>query len=162
MSIKEKVAYLKGLADGLGLDSESKEGKLISVIIDTLSDMADEIDELGENALDLGEELDAISGDLADVEEFLFDDEFEDESDFDDFVGFGDDDDDDDDDDDGCDCGFCEVGDFSYEIECPSCGAEIVLDESSLASGSAICSSCGNELEFEFDDEDEEGEKEGE
>ena len=37
MSLKEKVAYLKGLAEGLGLESESKEGKLLLCVIDTLS-----------------------------------------------------------------------------------------------------------------------------
>ena len=33
MTISEKVAYLKGLAEGLNLDTEkSKEGKLLSLI----------------------------------------------------------------------------------------------------------------------------------
>ena len=146
MSIKEKVAYLKGLAEGIGLDSETKEGKLISAIIETLADMASEIEELGENALDIGEELDAISDDLADVEEFLFDDDYDDDEDYDDFCDSGDDD---------CDCEGCRPDDcFSYEVECPNCGAEIELDESDLALGSINCSACGEELEFEFDDVD--------
>ena len=72
MSLKEKVAYLKGLAEGLVLDADTKENKLMSVVIETLADMAEEIDSLNENALDIGEELDAISEDLADVEEFLY------------------------------------------------------------------------------------------
>jgi len=155
MSMQEKVAYLKGLSEGLGLDSESKEGKLFSAIIDTLSAMAEEIEELSENALDIGEELDAISDDLADVEEFLFDDDYSD-SDFDDF----DDDDDDEDDDDyesaQCDCAFCSGDDFSFQVKCPSCGAEIDIHEPDLVSGSATCSACGEELELEFDDVDDE------
>ena len=32
--MKEKVAYLKGLAEGLGLDKEGKEGKIIAAMID--------------------------------------------------------------------------------------------------------------------------------
>ena len=36
MEISEKVAYLKGLAEGLNLDTDSKEGKLIAAIIDVL------------------------------------------------------------------------------------------------------------------------------
>ena len=32
MEISEKVAYLKGLAEGLNLDTDSKEGKLIAAI----------------------------------------------------------------------------------------------------------------------------------
>ena len=34
MELFEKVAYLKGLAEGLALDTETKEGKLIAAIID--------------------------------------------------------------------------------------------------------------------------------
>ena len=43
MGISEKVAYLKGLAEGLKLDADSNEGKLFAAIIDVLEDMADEI-----------------------------------------------------------------------------------------------------------------------
>ena len=153
MSIKEKVAYLKGLAEGLGLDPDSKVEKLISVIIDTLSVVADEIEELNENALNIGEELDAISDDLADVEEFLFDDDDDDDDDFGDFADF-DDDDDDDFDNEKTGCSFCGAGNFSYEVECPSCGAEIILEESDLMHDSVKCSSCGEQLEFDFDGED--------
>ena len=64
MTIKEKVAYLEGLAEGMKIET-TEQGKLFTVIIDTLSDIADEIEELNENALDIGEELDAISEDLA-------------------------------------------------------------------------------------------------
>jgi len=158
MSIKEKVAYLKGLSEGLGLDSESKEGKLISVIIDTLSDMAEEVDLLRDNALDLGEEIDEISKDLSEVEEFLFSGEYDDD-DFD-FGGFDDDDDDDDFDDEDCDCEFCSGHDFAYQVECPSCGADINLDEADLANDSVKCPTCGEELEFEFED-DEDGDGDG-
>jgi len=149
MSIKEKVAYLRGLAEGLGLDSESKTDKLVSAIIDTLSDIAEEIEDLNENALDIGEELDAISDDLAEVEEFLFGEDDEDDDDYDDF-----DFDDDDDDDDGCGCAYCSGANMSYEVACPACGAEIELDESDLAQESVTCAKCGEELEFEFDDYD--------
>ena len=49
MTITEKVAYLKGLADGLAIDTEkSKEGKLISVIIDILEEMGMSIEDLEE------------------------------------------------------------------------------------------------------------------
>ena len=144
MSIKEKVAYLKGLAEGLGLDSDTKTEKLISVMIDTLDDVADEIELLNENALDVGDELDAISDDLAEVEELLFGD---DDDDYDDF------DFDDDDDEGGCDCAFCGGASLTYEVACPACGAEIELDESDLALESVTCPKCGEVLEFDFDDE---------
>ena len=34
MNISEKAAYLKGLMDGLKLDTDSSEGKMISAIVD--------------------------------------------------------------------------------------------------------------------------------
>ena len=59
MTISEKVAYLKGLAEGLNLDVEkSKEGKLISVMIGILEEVGLSIEDLEENALALGEEID--------------------------------------------------------------------------------------------------------
>ena len=161
MSLSEKVAYLKGLAEGLSLDVGTKEGKLISVIIDTLSAVAEEIEELNENALDIGEELDAISDDLADVEEFLFDDDYDDDDDDYDFGFFDDDDEDDDDeddDDDECDCAFCNGEEFSYQLECPNCGADVELSDSDLINGETTCTKCGEKIELEFEDEDEDDE----
>ena len=159
MSLKEQVAYLKGLAEGLDVSTETKEGKLINAIIDTLSAMAEEIEDLIENALDIGDELDAISDDLADVEGFVFDDDDDD----DDFFDYDDDDDDDYDDDDydydceeGCQCAFCGGTDFTVDIVCPACGAEIEIDESSLNEDSINCPECDELLEFEYDDDDDE------
>ena len=80
MTISEKVAYLKGLADGLNLDVEkSKEGKLISVMIGILEEVGLSIEDLEENALALGEEIDVLSDDLADVESVVFDEDEDDE-----------------------------------------------------------------------------------
>lgn len=85
MEISEKVAYLKGLAEGLNLDTESKEGKLIAAIIDVLDDMAEKFAEIDDELCDVEDGLDAVSDDLSDVEETLYfaldDDEDEDEDD---------------------------------------------------------------------------------
>ncbi|MBE6948914.1 MAG: hypothetical protein E7456_03605 [Ruminococcaceae bacterium] len=140
MSVVEKVAYLKGLADGLGLDAETKEGKLFSAIIDTLEEMAEEIEELNDNALDIGDELDAISEDLAEVEDIVFGDECDDD----------------------CDCGCCDDDDYDFDDEddceisvvCPACNDELIIDESILELGQIECPNCGETLEFEFDEED--------
>ena len=81
MEISEKVAYLKGLAEGLALDTESKEGKLIAAIIDVLDDMSEALLDLEDELCDVEEGLDAVSDDLSEVEECLFeldDDEDED------------------------------------------------------------------------------------
>ena len=88
MTISEKVAYLKGLAEGLNLDTEkSKEGKLISVMIGILEEIGLSIEDLEENTQALGEEIDVLSDDLSDVEDVVFDedeDEDEDDEDYDD------------------------------------------------------------------------------
>ena len=136
MTISEKVAYLKGLAEGLNLDTEkSKEGKLISVMIGILEELAMTVEDLEENALNLGEEIDALSDDLADVEEVVFD---EDEDD-----------------------GDCD--DDWFEVECPTCGADIVVDDEAMADGEVECPSCGTryamELTDDTEDEDEEEEE---
>ena len=80
MEITEKVAYLKGLAEGLDLDTESKEGKLIAAIIDVLDDMSEALLDLEDELCDVEEGLDAVSDDLSEVEECLFElDDDEDE-----------------------------------------------------------------------------------
>jgi len=137
MTISEKAAYIKGLADGCNLDKESNEGKIITAIIDALADIGEAIAEIEDNELNLGEEIDAISEDLSDVEEIVYDE-------------YDDDDDCDCCDDDECDCG---CHDDMISVECPSCGEEIVLDESILDAGKLECPSCGEKLELEFDEE---------
>ena len=136
MTISEKVAYLKGLAEGLNLDTEkSKEGKLISVMIGILEELAMSVEDLEENALNLGEEIDVLSDDLADVEEVVFDED-EDSEDYD---------------------------DDWFEVECPSCGADILVDDDALVDGEVECPSCGTRYAMELtDDEDQESEDEGE
>jgi DNA-directed RNA polymerase subunit RPC12/RpoP len=147
MSITEKAAYLKGLLEGMKLDDSKNEGKLLKAIIDLLGDMAQEIQDLNENAMDLAEEIDQISDDLADVEDFLEEED--------------DEDDEDEDDDECCCCGDCDEDEpVFYEVTCPKCGAEISLDEEILSYDSFKCPKCGQKLEFEFDEDDEDGEDE--
>ena len=145
MTVSEKVAYLKGLAEGIGLDTETKEGKILSVIIDTLEDIALELADLGDNTKAIGDELDAMSDDLADVEE----------------VVFGDDEDDDEDDDEEL-CSCCDHDhddeDYTFLVSCPSCGKEIEIDEDDIEAGEIECPECGEKLEFDVEDEDEDQE----
>lgn len=135
MNISEKAAYLKGLADGMKLDESKNESKLLKGIIDLLGDIAHEIDDINENELDLAEEIDQISEDLALIEEELYDD---------DECCCCDDDDDDDE----------EEEPVFYEVTCPSCGKTITVDEDVLFYDSIECPSCGEKLEFEFDEDD--------
>lgn len=145
MELTERVAYLRGLCEGMKLNTETDEGKLISVIVDILEDMALEIADINENALDIGEELDAISDDLAAVEDYLCECDEDD-----DCCCCGDDDCCDDDD---C-CCCCSGDDEFYEVKCPQCGDEITVDDGVLGLGAIDCPNCGAKLEFEFDEDD--------
>ncbi len=130
MTICEKVSYIKGLAEGLGLDDATKEGKVLNAIIDVLTDIAEEIDYIEEDYAELSEQVDAVDEDLASVEDFIYEDE----------------------DEDGCDCGCCDDDDL-YEVECPKCHDVIYLDEDMLAEEGITCPNCGTDLEFDFDDD---------
>ena len=124
MKLPEKAAYLKGLLEGLNLDTEKPEGKLIAAIIDMLGETADTVADL-EDCIDaVSDELDSIEDDLDDIEEYLSEDE--DDDDFD----YGDD-------------------EPMYEVKCPTCGEVIDLDEDMLDEGSTTCPKCGEELEFD-------------
>ena len=126
MEILEKVAYMKGLAEGLGLDTKSKEGKLLKVIMDILDDMAPELQDIHAEQGELEEGLDAVSDDLADVETYLYEQDGED------------------DEDDG------EV----YQTTCPNCQEDVFFDEDILADGSILCPNCGEKLEFDLEEPD--------
>ena len=54
MTLSEKSAYLKGLMEGMKLDTETNEGKLISEIISMLQDVAENVSDLEEV---VGEEM---------------------------------------------------------------------------------------------------------
>jgi ribosomal protein S27E len=137
MTTTEKVAYLKGLMDGMKLDTETNEGKLFSAIADILADMAEDMEDLSGDLLDLGEDVDAIRDDLSDVEDYLFDDDWDDE----------DEEEDEDDEDDDEEPLF-------FEVTCPSCEKTITVDEDVLNLGSIQCPNCGEMMEFEFDEDD--------
>ncbi|MDR7856137.1 CD1247 N-terminal domain-containing protein [Tissierella sp.] len=83
--LMQKVSYLKGLADGLGVDESTKEGKLLLHIVDILEEFADVLDETIDNQVELEEYVNFIDEDLADVEDELYgtDDDYDDDDDFD-------------------------------------------------------------------------------
>ena len=127
MTISEKVAYLKGLAEGLDLDTEkSKEGKLISVMIGILEEIAMSIEDLEENDLDLGEEIDVLSDDLADVEDIVYGIDEEEDEDFDE--------------------------DF-FEVECPTCEEPLIIDDEALAEGMIQCPNCEEKFSLDLSDD---------
>ena len=128
MGISEKVAYLKGLMEGLNIDEQTNEGKLFTAILDVLDEIALEIEDLTDEVMELGDGLDVVSDDLSDVEDIVYDD---------------DDDDDDDDEDEEEEC---------YATTCPECEEEIYFDDTVLEDGALLCPNCGAKLEFDLSD----------
>ncbi|MDD6966628.1 MAG: hypothetical protein PUK18_03860 [Firmicutes bacterium] len=152
MTISEKSAYLKGLMDGLKLNTESDEGKMIAAIVDLLGDVTKKVVDIEDTTIAISDELDEIEEDLDAIEDYILDeDEDYDEEDEDDWSY--DEDDEDDDSEEGFDFGDEET--TVYEVQC-ACGNIIDFDEDVLESGSIVCDKCGETLEFSFEDEDEE------
>ena len=151
MTLSEKAAYLRGLMDGLKLDTDSTEGKMISAIVDLLGDMSKKVTDIEDTTIAISDELDEIEEDLDAIEDFIMDEEDEDEDD--DYYDY-DDEDEDEFDDEGFD--FGDEDSTIYEVEC-ACGEIIDFDEETLEQGSMVCPNCGETLEFSLeDDEDEE------
>ena len=132
MNLVEKAAYLKGLAEGLGMDAQSKEGRLWAALNDLLADMAHEIEDLHEADDRLDDALDELAGELSYLEELSCD------------LEKLDDDDDEAADDDA------EYDGVVYDATCPVCGEEISFDEETLESGSIRCPKGGELLEFDL------------
>jgi len=160
MTISEKSAYLKGLMDGLKLDTETNEGKMIAAIVDLLGDMSKRMVDIEDTTIAISDELDEIEEDLDAIEDFIMDEDDEDDwdEDYEDDVDYYDpeeDEDEEEDDEEEPEEGF-DFGDEDttiYEVEC-SCGNVIDFDEEVLESGSIVCPKCGETLEFSFDDEE--------
>ena len=151
MTISEKAAYLKGLMDGLNLDTDKAEGKMIASIVELLGDMTKRITDIEETTIAISDELDEIEEDLDAIEDYILDEEDEDyeEEEDEDWEGW------DEDDEEGFD--FGDEDSTIYEVEC-ACGEIINFDEETLEEGSIICPNCGETLEFTFEDEEEDEE----
>ncbi|MBQ2729304.1 MAG: hypothetical protein IJF69_00855 [Clostridia bacterium] len=158
MTISEKSAYLKGLADGMNLDTEKAEGKLIAGLLDLVSDIATTVETLDEDYEELCDYVDELDSDLGDLEEFVYLEDEEDECLFedDDEYDFGEYEDCDGECDGCCGCddldelealdGEEDVFDLDEEgmrcIMCENCGDTICYDES-LDPAEIVCPACG-------------------
>ena len=148
MTISEKSAYLKGLMDGLKLNTESDEGKMIAAIVDLLGDLTRKVTDIEDTTIAISDELDEIEEDLDAIEDFIMDDEDEYDDDEDDFDW----DDEDEDYEEGFD--FGDEDTTIYEVQCV-CGEVINFDEETLEEGSIVCPNCGENLEFDVEEDEE-------
>lgn len=115
----EEVAYLKGLAEGLEISEETKEGKIINKIVDVLESFADAIVELEEEQIELIDYVESIDEDLSDIEDDIYEEEDEEDEDDDE--------------------------EYNYiEMECPNCNDFVEIDEELLYNEDIdiVCPNC--------------------
>ncbi len=143
IDISEKIAYLKGLAEGLKVDESTNEGRIIKGILDILNDMNEYICDMDDELEAALECVDEISEDLADVEDEVYG-EYDDECEC-------------------CGCDDCddyeECEEDIYEIECPECGELVYADGETIETEDIYCPKCKKMIEVEIPDEDEEDEE---
>ena len=132
MDILEKVAYIKGLAEGLALDESKPEGKVLSAIIDLLSDVCETIADIDDEVATLGDYIEEIDQDLGAVEEDLYADDCCCDDECDCCC------------DDECDC-CCDEDDL-VEAMCPHCG-EPVMFVNDIDLKDVICPACEKPFE---------------
>ena len=150
MTLSEKSAYLKGLMDGMSLNTESNEGKMIAAIVDLLGDLTRKVTNIEDTTIAISDELDEIEEDLDAIEDFIMD--VEDDYDEEDY----DEEDEEDFDEEGFD--FGDEDSTIYEVVCPVCEELINFDEETLEKGFIMCPDCGEKLEFSLDDEEDDEE----
>jgi hypothetical protein len=132
--------------DGLNLDTDKPEGKMIASIVELLGDVTTTPSNVQETTIAISDELDEIEEDLDAIEDYILADD-EDE--------FEDDYEDDFDDEEFDEAGF-DFGDEDttiYSVEC-ACGEIVDFDEETLEKGSITCPNCGELLEFVVDEDE--------
>lgn len=125
-SITDRTSYLRGLAEGLNLDKEKSENRLMLEMLAVMDEMAQKIKDLEEDVSELDEYVESIDGDLGDIEDALF----------------GEDEDDEDaDEDDEEDEAFDENEELSFD--CPHCGKTMMIKAADIDfDDSPLCPNC--------------------
>jgi predicted RNA-binding Zn-ribbon protein involved in translation (DUF1610 family) len=152
MTTSEKVAYLKGLAEGMGLENAG-QGKLLNVVIDILEDLALDLADTRNAVEELNDGMEEMGDDLAALEDEFYDTVY---GEFDPAEIDGEKDEDDEDEEEE------EDDDVFYTVTCPGCGAQLTVDEELVEDGDFECPECGEVIDFataklepvEFEDED--------
>ena len=125
MNYSDKIGYLKGLIDGLGIPADSNEGKVYAAIVSALEELVSAVSDLEDHAESVDDGMDELMESVADLEDVVYEDSDEEEED---------------------------DGEDVYFVKCPTCGEEIVLEEDMLDKPGIQCPACGEDLEFEFCD----------
>ena len=164
--LSDKLAYARGLFDGMKMQPDAPEYKLMQALLDALQAASDELKELRDAHDDLSEYVDVLDDDINELESEVYGDfDEDDECDDEDEDDECDDEDEDDEDCDECDdCDDCDDEDcedccshasrkelldsLMVERKCPNCGSAIDIPMSTLLKRGAkiVCPSCGSEF----------------
>ncbi|MFZ5633633.1 MAG: CD1247 N-terminal domain-containing protein [Bacillota bacterium] len=125
--LKSRVAYLQGLSAGMDISSESKEGRILSGIIEVLDEFARSFNELEEAHGQLEDYLESLDEDLFQLEEDIYKDSDEDP--------------------------VADSGDY-LEVECPRCGEVVCFDSGVLEDDDVVEVTCPNCDEVVFINDD--------
>lgn len=143
MNSRERIAYLKGLLDFM--PREDKEGKIYAAIVDTLDALVLELEGHTQLIELQREDYEALTNELDDLHEAVYDleESSEIDGDYDD-----DDDDDEDDEDEVYDQGDFEEATESYvSVTCPSCAYSFYCRYEEGQSGKRfVCPACGEDF----------------
>ena len=71
-NLTDRAAYLRGLAEGMGLDKEKNEHKLLLEMLGLMDEMAQKISDLDADVGELEEYVEDLDSDLSDMEETLY------------------------------------------------------------------------------------------
>ena len=127
--LSERYNYVKGLCDGLEINGDSKEGKILLAVMELLDEVILSVEDLEGFREETDEFLDEIDEDLGELEEAVYGDC-------------------------GCGCEECDEEDTVFgEVECPECNSLIELtgDMFTEDGDSFICPNCGKTVEVEWD-----------
>lgn len=172
MNIGEKVAYLKGLAEGLEISSDSKNGKILKGILDILEDIAASVQALEEENETLEDYITEIDEDLGNLEDDYdktcghkllappvhhghkhnHHHNINDDGEFDDLE---EDEDDYDEEDDENESAENEILDGVFEMKCPHCKKRIFIETDEILKSDSMaveCPECGYEIEIVEDE----------
>lgn len=124
--ITDRTSYLRGLAEGLNIDKEKAENKLMLEMLSVMEEMASKLQELDGDVDELDEYVASMESDLGDLEDYTYADAEEDsDDDYEDF---------DEDEEIAVNCPHCgkeftiKAGDINFEddVICPACGENIL------------------------------------
>ena len=141
--ISERVAFIKGLAEGMKINDSTNEGKLMNAIIDVLDDISLAIEDVEEIQDEIGDQVDGIDEDLAELEKIMY--EEDDELEFEEI-----------------ECPYCGedievdldlIDDAAEAIECPHCREKIELEWDCECEDDECGCECGCEHEHEDEKE---------